>query len=35
MSGEVWYGSIAVILDATRTRRLNLNERTWKLASNA
>jgi len=28
-------GSIAVILDATRTRRLDLNERTWKLASNA
>ena len=26
---------VSVILDATRTRRLDLNERTWKLASNA
>jgi hypothetical protein len=28
-------GRFGVILDATRTRRLDLNERTWKLASNA
>jgi len=32
---HVGLGSIAVILDAARTRRLDLNERTWKLASNA
>ena len=33
--GALSYGSIAVILDAARTRRLDVNERTWKLASNA
>jgi hypothetical protein len=29
------FGSIAVILDATRRRRLDLNEQTWQRASNA
>ena len=29
-----YIGSIAVILDATRTRPLDFNERTWKVAAN-